>query len=48
MEDTFEFTVTLKVRVPAFDKADAEDVLYDTFGPGSECGVEITSFEVSD
>jgi len=46
MEEAFEFVVTIKVRVPAFDVDDAKEAIQDTFGPGSECGLEVTSLSV--
>ena len=46
MEETFEFVVTMKVRVPAYDANDAKEAIQDTFGPGSECGLEVLSLTV--
>lgn len=42
----YEFEVTLKVHVDAFDEADAIDAIHDAFGEGSTCGVDIESFKV--
>lgn len=33
--DRFDFEVTLKVSVNAFDEADAEDMLSDSYGAGA-------------
>lgn len=41
--NTFEFAVELKVKVEAYDEADALDLLEDTFGLGEDCGVTIES-----
>lgn len=43
--NTYTATVTLKVQVDAYGQSEAEDMLYDTFGPGEDCGVTITDFK---
>jgi len=35
MEQTYDFTVTLKVSVNAFDEEDAVDMLSDSYGAGA-------------
>ena len=44
--NTYEFTIAAKVRVEAYSEADAKEIIQDTFGPGEECGVEITELRI--
>ena len=39
--ETYEFEITVKVKVEAFSEGDARELVEDTFGPGDDCGVEI-------
>lgn len=41
--ETYEFEVTLRVSVEAFDQSDAKERVEDLFGPGSDCGVELSA-----
>lgn len=38
----YEFIVTLRVKVEAYNPMDASELVEDAFGPGEDCGVEIT------
>ena len=44
--ETYEFEVTLRVKVDAFDRGDAKELVEDVFGPGSDCGVEVIDFNI--
>lgn len=46
MEKTFEYLLTVKVKVTAFDEDDAEDVIRDTFGTGDDGSLEVTSLDI--
>jgi hypothetical protein len=46
MEDTFEYLLTVKVKVTAFDQTDAEDAIKDVFGTGDDCGVTVTDLDI--
>jgi hypothetical protein len=46
MEQTYEYTVQIKVRVDAFSEDDAEDLITDIFGVGSDCGANVVEFKV--
>lgn len=46
MEKTFEYLLTVKVKVEAFDETDAEDVIRDTFGTGEDGGLEVTELDI--
>jgi len=46
--EEYTFTVCLTVKVEAFDKSDATDILHDTFDPGSDCGVEIVNLDIKE
>lgn len=46
MEQTYEYTVQIKVRVDAFSEDDAEDLITDIFGVGSDCGANVVEFRV--
>lgn len=37
----FRYHVGMTVEVDAYDEADAVEMLNDTFGAGSDCGIEI-------
>jgi hypothetical protein len=43
--NTFEYTVTLKVSVEAFDESDAWDAVQDAFGAGDQMGVNVLQCE---
>ena len=42
----FEYTVTLKVVVEAFDEVDAQDAVQDVFGLGDNLGILVTDCEI--
>ena len=45
--NTYEFTVTLKVKVEAFDESDAVDSINDVLGAGALCdNVDIKSCRI--
>ena len=44
--EEFEFTLTIKVRIEAFDEKDAKDAVQDVFGPGSDGDVEVLSLDI--
>lgn len=44
--ETYEFDVRLRVSVDAFSEGDAKELVEDVFGPGSDCGVEVTDFNI--
>lgn len=46
--ETYEFEVTLRVSVEAFDQSDAKELVEDVFGPGSDCGIEVTNFNIKE
>lgn len=46
--NTYEHTVTLKVKTEAFDQSDAEEMIRDAIGVGDGTGVEIVYCEVGD
>jgi hypothetical protein len=39
---TYQYVVTLKVEVEAFDEGDAWDAVQDAFGTGESMGVSVT------
>lgn len=43
----YEYEVSLRVRVVAFDMNDADDIIQDAFGLGDTCGAEIYESEVT-
>lgn len=43
----YRYAVVLQVEVEAYDERDAEDLLKDIFGPGDDCGVTITEFDIN-
>lgn len=45
---TYTAKVTLTVKVEAFDRQDALDRIFETVGPGDDCGLEITEYGVTD
>jgi hypothetical protein len=42
-----EITLTLTVKIEAPSLGDALDVVDDTFGAGSACGVDVVEYEVT-
>jgi len=46
MEKIFEYELTLRVSVTAFDETDAEDAIKDMFGTGDDGGLEVTSLDI--
>lgn len=44
--NTYKFVLSVEVEVEAYDEHDAEDIVNDTFGPGEDCGVEVTKLEI--
>lgn len=46
--EKFRFILAVEVEVEAFDEADARDVVYDNFGPGEDCGVEIKALAIQE
>lgn len=44
--EEYEITLELKVRIEAPSESDAYDVVADTFGTGSACGVDVLEYEV--
>lgn len=46
MEKTYEYLLTVKVKVTAFDETDAEDVIKDTFGTGDDGSLEVTELDI--
>lgn len=44
--EQYEITLMLKVRIEAPNESDAYDVVYDTFGTGDACGVDVVEYEV--
>lgn len=46
--EAFEFEVCLRVKVEAFSKEDAKEVLDDTFGVGEDGGLEIKSITIKE
>jgi hypothetical protein len=42
-----EITLTITVRIDAPTESDAFDVIQDTFGEGSACGVDVVGYEVT-
>ena len=45
MED-FEYVLTIHVKVRAYDESDAKDIVNEMFGPGEDCGVDITDLKI--
>lgn len=43
--NTYEYEVTLKVEVEAFDESDAWDAVQDAFGAGEAMGVNVIECE---
>ena len=43
--ETFNYTVVLKVEVEAFSSEDAQDLLRDVFGTGSDGDIYVVDFE---
>jgi hypothetical protein len=43
--NTYEYEVTLKVEVEAFDESDAWDAIQDAFGAGDQYGVNVIECE---
>lgn len=43
----FKFRVILNVEVEAPDENDAQEMIYDTFGLGEDCGVDIKETEIA-
>jgi len=43
--NTYRYRVVLEVEVPAFDQADAWEMLQDAFGIGENCGTNVTECE---
>lgn len=41
--NTYKFVLSVEVEVEAFSEEDARDIVQDTFGPGDDCGVEVTN-----
>lgn len=39
--ETYEFTLSVEVKVEAYSEEDAKDLVLDVFGPGNDCGVEV-------
>jgi len=46
--DNYRFTLSVDVEVEAFSHEDAIDLINDVFGPGDDCGVEVTKIEIKD
>jgi hypothetical protein len=46
MEKTFEYVLTVNVKVTAFDETDAEDAIRDVFGTGDDGGIEVTDLTI--
>lgn len=46
--DTYRFTLSVDVEVNAFSHEDAVDLINDVFGPGDDCGVEVTKIDIED
>lgn len=44
----FRYILAIEVEVEAFDEHDARDIVDDTFGPGEDCGVNITALAVKE
>lgn len=44
--ETYEFEVTLKVRVEAYEQSDAEDAVSDVFATGDELGLTVTDVSI--
>lgn len=44
--ETYEFEVTVTVKVDAFSEGDAKELVEDVFGPGNDCGVEVVDFNI--
>lgn len=46
--DTFEYEVTLRVKVDAFDENDAWEMVQDAYGLGENCGTNVVDCEYKD
>lgn len=46
--ETYKYNVVLQVEVKAFSDEDAKDLILDVFGPGNDCGVEVTKLSVEE
>ncbi len=46
--NTYLMSVTLQVKVDAFDEGDAFEAVEDCFGQGDACGLEVVEFEVNE
>ncbi len=46
--NTYIYRVMLAVQVEAPDEQDAQEALSDCFGEGTNCGLEVIDFEVTD
>lgn len=38
---TYTVEILIRAEVEAYDESDAKDIVYDIFGPGEDCGVNI-------
>jgi hypothetical protein len=43
--NTYQYEVTLKVEIEAFDESDAWDAVQDAFGAGSQPGINVIECE---
>jgi hypothetical protein len=44
--NTYEFVLEVKVRVEAYSDTDAREIVEDVFGPGDDCGLEVTDMKI--
>lgn len=43
---TYEFVLEVKVKVEAYNDADAREIVEDVFGLGADCGLEVTDMKI--